>query len=73
MNKLLAIQKKDDIPKAFRETPISDLLLYHNSKTPHQTYEQAKLLIGTCMDPRIKLNISENFAFILRAGGRQFT
>jgi carbonic anhydrase len=69
MHRLLTIRKKEDIPEDFRETPIGDLLLYHNSNMPHKNYENAELLIGMCMDNRKQLNIPENFAFILRAGG----
>lgn len=69
MHRLLAIQKKEDIPPAFQDTPVSELLLFHNCGMPHKTYTQAQLLIGMCMDNRKKLNIPENFAFIIRAGG----
>lgn len=69
MHRLAAIKNESDIPADFRNTPISSLLAYHNFKTPHDTYQQAELLIGMCMDNRKKLNIPENFAFIIRAGG----
>ena len=69
MHRLLTIQKKEDVPGEFQNTPVSDLLLYHNTKMPYESYKQANLLIGMCMDNRKKLNIPENFAFVLRAGG----
>ena len=69
MYKLLKIQKNEEIPEEFQETPIADLLLYHNAKMPHKIYKQASILIGMCMDNRKTLNIPENFAFIIRAGG----
>jgi carbonic anhydrase len=69
MHRLLTVQKKEDVPVAFRETQFCDLLLYHNSKMPHKSYKSAALLIGMCMDHRVRLNIPVNFAFILRAGG----
>ncbi len=69
MHRLVLIKKKDDLPQEFQDTPIQDLLLYHNVKVPHKNYEQADLLIGMCMDNRKTLNIPENFAFIIRAGG----
>lgn len=69
MHRLLSIQKKEDIPKEFRDTPIGDLLLYHNADRPHQEYKQAKLLVGMCMDNRKHLHIPDNFAYIIRAGG----
>lgn len=69
MHRLLAVKIKKDIPKEFRDTPVGDLFLYHNTQKPHRRYEGAKLLIGMCMDNRKKLKIPENFAFIIRAGG----
>lgn len=69
MHKLLAIQKIEDIPADFKDSPVSELLSYHNLKTPQKNYQQAELLIGMCMDNRKSLNIPENFAFIIRAGG----
>lgn len=62
------IRERKDIPEEFQKTPIGDLLLYHNSRMPHKSYEQAELLIGMCMDNRKKLNIPENFAYILQTG-----
>jgi len=69
MHRLLTIEKKEDIPESFRETPIGDLLLYHNANLAHKSYEQAKLLIGMCIDYRTALNIPQNFAFMIRVGG----
>lgn len=58
-----------DIPAKYRKTPIGLLLRYHNLQEDFQTYSQAQLLIGMCMDSRKHLHIPDNFAFILRAGG----
>lgn len=69
MNFLTEINKADDIPADFRGTPIEKLLAFHNFKEPHQDYQTAELLVGMCMDNRKKLDIPENFAFILRSGG----
>jgi len=69
MAKLLPIRKIKDVPKPYQKTPVSDLLLYHNGRLPHRTYKKARLLIAMCMDNRKKLNIPENFAFIIRTGG----
>ncbi len=68
-HKLLTIEKKTDIPKSHRSTPIGRLLEYHNLNRPFENYSQAKLLVGMCMDNRKCLHIPDNFAFIIRSGG----
>ncbi|PIQ83445.1 MAG: carbonic anhydrase [Candidatus Omnitrophica bacterium CG11_big_fil_rev_8_21_14_0_20_63_9] len=69
MHRLLAINQPKDIPAAYRRNAIGRLLEYHNLGRPFETYSQAQLLIGMCMDNRKHLRIPDNFAFILRAGG----
>ena len=69
MKKIKTIQKKEDIPEEFWDTPVGDLLLYHNCQIPQKNYEKAELLIGMCIDNRVKLNIPNNFAYICRVGG----
>ncbi len=69
MNRLIAIQSKSDIPAIYRDTPIGRLLEYNNLNRKHDTYSNAQLLIGMCMDNRKHLNTPDNFAYILRAGG----
>ncbi len=69
MHRLIAITKAEDIPAEFKDTPIGNLFEYHNLKAPHKKYTEAKLLIGMCMDNRKRLNLPENFAYILRTGG----
>jgi carbonic anhydrase len=69
MNRLTAVSKADDIPPAYRGTPIELLLAYHNLGRPHDTYTGAQLLIGMCMDNRKHLRIPDNFAYIIRSGG----
>ena len=68
MTALLPIRHRDDILPAYRGTPVADLVAYHNLRSPHRSYDQAKILIGMCMDSRITLRIHDNFAYILRAG-----
>ena len=72
VTELRAILHPNDVPPAYRNTPIADLLAYHNLKLPHRQHVQATLLIGMCMDNRIVLRVPDNFAFILRAGGANF-
>ncbi len=69
MNNLIDISKPEDIFQQYRQTPIGLLLEYHNLDKKFDTYSQAKLLIGMCMDNRKHLHIPDNFAFIIRAGG----
>jgi len=69
MNRLIAIKKTKDILPEYRETPIGLLLEYHNLNKSFDTYKQAQLLVGMCMDNRTHLRIPDNFAFIIRSGG----
>ena len=69
MHPLIKIESASDIPSEFRGTPIGRLLEYQNLKRPYDTYSNANLLVGMCMDSRKHLHIPENFAFIIRTGG----
>ena len=69
MRRLRAVDKEADIPAAYSQGPIGDLLRFHNLGFPPREVQQAELLIGMCMDNRKSLRIPDNFAFILRAGG----
>ena len=68
-NKILQVTNKKDIPKEYRNTPISLLLEYQNLDRPFDSYSEAQLLIGMCMDNRKHLHMPDNFAFIIRSGG----
>lgn len=69
MNRLIPVVRTQDIPDQYHGTPIGLLLEYHNLKRKHDEYSTAKLLVGMCMDNRKRLDIPDNFAFIIRAGG----
>ena len=69
MNRLVSVSSKEDIFREYRGTPVGYLLEYHNLDRTYETYTQAQLLIGMCMDNRKHLHIPENFAYIIRAGG----
>ncbi len=69
MPTLLTIASKEDIPSHYRNTPIGLLLEYHNLERDFDSYTNAKLLIGMCMDNRKHLHMPDNFAFIIRSGG----
>ena len=69
MDRLVSVSSNEDIFPEHRNTPIGLLLEYHNLISDYETYTQAQLLIGMCMDNRKHLHIPDNFAFIIRAGG----
>jgi carbonic anhydrase len=69
MNRLLPITSKEDILPEYRDTSVGLLLEYHNLNREYETYTQAQLLVGMCMDNRKHLHMPDNFAFIIRAGG----
>ncbi len=69
MDRLISITKPDQIPTVYRDTPIGLLLEYHNLQGSLDSYQQAQLLVGMCMDNRKSLRIPDNFAYIIRAGG----
>ena len=69
MDRLITIQSTADIPKAYKGTPIQLLVEYQNLGRPYDVYPSAQILVGMCMDNRKALNVPENFAYILRAGG----
>lgn len=69
MAQIVPINTRKDIFLQYLNTPISDLIEYHNFGKPFETkYEYAKILIGMCMDNRKRLNIPEKFAYIIRTG-----
>lgn len=69
MNRLIAIKKINDIPDVYLNTPLALLLEYHNLNREFESYSNAQLLVGMCMDNRKHLHMPDNFAFIIRSGG----
>jgi carbonic anhydrase len=69
MNRLLPVQSKQDMPVQYQGTPIGLLFEYHNLGREFETYANAEILIGMCMDNRKHLHIPDNFAYIIRTGG----
>ncbi len=69
MSKLISINKTEDIPDSYKNTPIGLLLEYHNLDLQFESYDKAQLLVGMCMDNRKHLHMPDNFAFIIRSGG----
>jgi carbonic anhydrase len=69
MNGLIPVEKKEDILPEYRDTPIGLLLEYHNLDRHFDTYQNAQLLVGMCMDNRKHLHMPDNFSYIIRTGG----
>ena len=69
MNHILPVCEQRELPRAYRDTAISDLLAYHNLGMPFRRYSQAELLVGMCMDYSKLLRIPENFAYVMRTAG----
>lgn len=69
MNRLVKIEKREDIFEQYKNTPIETLLGSHNLGMSDESYSSAELLVGMCMDNRKQLNLPSNFAYILRSGG----
>jgi carbonic anhydrase len=68
-NILIDVKSAEDIFPKYQNTPIGLLLEYHNLNRSKEIYDTAQLLVGMCMDNRKHLNIPDNFAYIIRAGG----
>lgn len=69
MDRLIAVNSPSDVPQKYQGTPIGLLAEYQNQIRPHEACSTAQILVGMCMDNRKALNVPENFAYILRAGG----
>jgi len=69
MNRLVTVSRVEEIFPEYRDTPIGLLLEYHNLGRAPDAYMEAQLLIGMCMDNRKRLQIPENFAYVIRTGG----
>ncbi len=69
MNQLFPVSTNEDIFPEYKGTPVGSLLEYHNLNQDYETYTQARLLVGMCMDHRKHLHIPDNFAYIIRTGG----
>lgn len=69
MQTLIPVTRNEDVSPQYRNTPVGDLLEYHNLGRSPEAYTAAQLLIGMCMDHRKHLRIPDNFAYIIRTGG----
>lgn len=69
MERLIKVTSERHIPEVYQNTPIEKLLKHHNLKENVDKADVAELLIGTCMDNRVNLNLPHNFAYVIRSGG----
>src|SRR5690606_11141431 len=69
MNRLIPVSSHADVMEAYKDSPLEELLSYHNFNEPFKEHDRANLLISMCMDNRNQLHIPNNFAYILRSGG----
>ena len=66
---LVPVNEQSDILQVYRDTPIGDLLAYHNLGATSRDYANPEMLIATCMDCRLGLRIPRYFAFVVRCAG----
>lgn len=69
MTNILSVESIEDILPIYRQTPIGLLFEYHNLNRQFDTFDNAQLLVGMCMDNRKHLHMPDNFAYIIRSGG----
>lgn len=69
MLRTVPVLDMSDILPQYRETPIAELLASHNLGRALPVTPAANLLIITCMDHRIALDIPERFAYQIRTAG----
>lgn len=66
---MIGVTTEEQIPQELRDTPVGDLLRFHNLGAPLPDVTHASLLVGTCMDNRIQLRLPPRWAFLLRSAG----
>lgn len=71
-SQLLPVCGQGDIPLAYRDSAVADLLAYHNLHSPQPRLTRAELLVGMCMDNRMHLRVPEKFAYVMRSAGANF-
>ena len=69
---VLPIRSRSDIPIEWRDSPIETLIVSHNLGEEAGRFSKPELLLGMCMDFRMRIHVPENFAFVLRAAGGNF-
>ena len=70
---LIPVNSVDDVLPEWKGSPIERLLEFHNLGISSAPFDQPQMLIGTCMDFRVSIQIPDRFAFVLRTGGANFS
>jgi carbonic anhydrase len=65
-SRVVPVFSTSEIFPEYRGTPVERLFAYHNLKHPAPAYDRAEMLISMCMDSRKRLEIPDNFAFVIR-------
>lgn len=68
-SRLVPVAAESDIFPPYRGTPIGDLLINHNLRPVIDPVGEPRLVVATCMDHRVNLNMPVGFALILRTAG----
>jgi carbonic anhydrase len=66
MNRVVPVFSASEIFPRYRGTAVERLFAYHNLKHPAPPYGRPEMLISMCMDSRKRLEIPDNFAFVIR-------
>jgi len=69
--RLSRIDKPEDIPERWLNSPIADIIGAHNFANTIAVSGEPKLLISTCIEYRFRPEVPSNFAYVIRrASGR---
>lgn len=69
--RLSRIDKPEDIPERWVNSPIADIIGAHNFSQGIDVSGEPKLLISTCIEYRFRPEVPSNFAYVIRrASGR---
>lgn len=61
------VRNDADILPAYRDTPVGQLLRYHNLGLAPTVHRQPEILVATCLDARRRLLVPEGFAINVTA------
>ncbi len=71
IERLIALDSRDDIPEYLRGTPVEDIISSHNfyEVSEIDVEHEPELIIGMCVDYRRQLHLPNNTAYIIRSPG----
>lgn len=68
-NRLVAIERIEDIPGSIRTTPFEDLIACQNFFDPDAKTSGTEMIIGLCTDYRAQGHLPKNCTFVVRSPG----